>query len=202
MQTPGSRLRHIREKNRFSRSYFAKKYHLPEVTLKKWESDANILTKKGLKRCAAIFLQEGIILDQDWIMTGKESINQIKDAGTPYLTDENTGILHEADFFKKTYPDAAMLMVNDDTMEPTYKKGDYVGGRFRYGKIIETALREICIIKLPNDENILRRLFPGNKKDTYNLTCINPETSIQEPILFNVKIAAAAPAIWHRKPNP
>ena len=45
----------------------------------------------------------------------------------PLLAQENT-IQKEVDFFKTNNPNAIVIMVSDDTMEPVYSSGDFVGG--------------------------------------------------------------------------
>lgn len=224
--TPAERLKHVRELIRLSRTYIKQKYHLSEATLKVWENGTAPLTKKGLQRCINIYRKEGVVLSKEWIMTGeglppKYSVNVghyfagelqypqptekllVKDLDCPfpYLKDDNACMLREASFFKESYSDAVILMVTTDDMEPFYRIGDYVGGRFLYGQDIDKALKRNCIIRLKDGRNIFRRLFKSNVIGLYNLSCINPQASVEELIMFNIEIEAAAPVIWHRTPN-
>jgi hypothetical protein len=213
---------------RLGRDYIAKKYNIPATTLKAWENALTGITEKGLKRCIDVYRREGMLVSREWILYGtglsprisldmgkylasdlqypkrEESCkkSKIKDDGTLYTVDETTCILREATFFKEGYTNAIILAVTNDDMEPVYQIGDYVGGVFRYGKNINTAIKCDCIIRLTSGELLLRRLFK-NMDGQYNLACINPTPSSSNmPIMFNAKVECAAPIIWHRKPNP
>jgi len=226
MATPAERLKHVRELIRLSRPYIKEKYRLPEATLKVWENGKAPLTEKGLQRCINLYRKEGVVLSKEWIMTGEGlppniSINighyfssklqypqpterlmvRDLDKPLPYVKDDNACMLREASFFKESYSNAVILMVTNDDMEPAYRIGDYAGGRFRYGQDIDSALKRDCIVRLKDGRHILRRLFKSNIAGCYNLACINPQPSTEEPIMFNIEIEAAAPVIWHRMPN-
>lgn len=223
--TPADRLKYVRKLVRLSRPAIEEKYHLSAATLKAWENGQAPLTAKGIKRCIDIYRKEGVILNKEWIMTGeglspklsldmshyfaselqypaRDNKGLVKEENLlPYSKDDNAAILREADFFKKLYPDAIVLTVTNDDMEPVYQIGDYVGGRFRYGDDIATALKRNCIVRLKTGELLIRRIYKSNIGKYYNLACINPTCSAEEPILFNIDIECAAPIIWHRIPN-
>lgn len=227
--TPPERLKYLRAMLRLSRSYIEQKHHLSAATLKAWENGACRLTEKGLNRCISIYRQEGIMVNREWILDGvglsprlaidmgrylstelqyperhdQPRINDSDSLALPYnIDDDNSCILHEAGFFKDSYPDAIVLMVKTDDMEPVYQIGDYVGGRLRYGKDIDSIVKRDCIVRLKNGELILRRLFKSIKGNYYNLACINPLPTTATPIIFDADIESAAPVIWHRMPNP
>lgn len=222
--TPSERLKYIRLKTRLSRSEIQNKHKLSEATLKAWENGAAKITEKGLKRCINIYRKEGVVLSKEWVMTGegispKLSVDigkyfasdlqyplrneegKIQEQSTKYKKDDTTRMVREASYFKESYPSSVILMVTNDDMEPVYQIGDYVGGIFRYGENIKEALKRDCIIRLKTGEDMLRRLFEGNINKHYNLACINPLPTSEEPILFNIEIEAAAPIIWHRMPD-
>jgi transcriptional regulator with XRE-family HTH domain len=223
--TPAERLKYVRKLVRLSRPDVEEKYQLSAATLKAWENGQATLTAKGIKRCIDIYRKEGVILNREWIMTGeglspklsldisryfaselqyplRDNKGMIKDSDLlPYSKDDNACILREAAFFKESYPDAVILTVTNDDMEPVYQIGDYVGGRFRYGKDIATTLKRNCIVRLKTGEDIIRRIFKSNSGKYYNLACINPVCGSEKPILFNVDVECVAPVIWHRIPN-
>jgi hypothetical protein len=226
--TVANRLKYVREIMRLSRGYLQDKYHMPATTLKSWENGLSRLTDKGIKRCIEIYRKEGMLINRDWLLSGKglsprvsldmgkylasdllyvrhnhPSINvpQIGEEAKTYETDENKCILREAAFFKESYKNAVVLMVNNNDMEPVYHTGDYVGGRFLYGKDIKIGVKRDCIVRLKNGELLLRRLFK-NGSGNYNLACVNPSPNSVSPIMFDVDIESVAPVIWHRIPNP
>lgn len=124
-----------------------------------------------------------------------------RDQLRPYLQSEEMCMVQEASFFKELYPDAVVLIVSDDDMLPKYRAGDYVGGRFRYGKDIEAAVNRDCIVRLPDGTDMLRHVVRSRAGAGYNLVSTNPHTTSREPVLFNVNVVAVAPVIWHRMPN-
>lgn len=226
--TPAERLKYIREIMRLSRSYLEDKYRLSAATLKAWENGSSRLTEKGLKRCIDVYHQEGILVAREWLLNGSglsprvsldmgkylaselsyprhdnpDAELQIKEGvAKVYEADENKCILREAAFFKESYSNAVVLMVTNNDMEPVYQVGDYVGGRFRYGKDVDIGVKRDCIIRLKNGELLLRRLFK-NGGGHYNLACVNPAPKSVNPIMFNVDIECVAPVVWHRIPNP
>lgn len=226
--TVADRLKYVREIMRLSRGYLEDKYHMPATTLKSWENGLSQLTEKGIKRCIDMYHQEGMLISRDWLLSGNglsprvsldmgkylasellyvrhnhPSINvpQIGEDAKPYEDDENKSILREAAFFKESYKNAVVLMVSSDDMEPVYQAGDYVGGRFLYGKNIDIGVKRDCIVRLKNGELLLRRLFK-NGSGHYNLACINPSPRSSSPIMFDVELECVAPVIWHRIPNP
>lgn len=229
VNTPAERLKYVREIMRLSRSYLEDKYHLSAATLKAWENGSSRLTEKGLRRCIDIYHQEGLLVTRDWLLTGSGlsprvsldmgkylaselsyprhnnpdmGVQQIKEKeAKAYEIDENKCILREAAFFKESYVNAIVLMVTNNDMEPVYQVGDYVGGKFRYGKDIDVAVKRDCIVRLKTGDLLLRRLFK-NGGGHYNLACINPAPKSANPIMFNVEIECVAPVIWHRIPNP
>jgi hypothetical protein len=224
---PCERLLYVRNLLRLSRRYIEEQYKLPEATLKAWESNKARLTEKGLNRCIDIYRKEGVLVSSEWINNGKglsprisvdmgkylasdlqypehgkSTSLQINDSGeNSYLVDDSKAILREATFFKESTQNSVVLMITDNDMNPVYQIGDYVGGIFRYGKDIDSALKRDCIIRMKDGNLVVRRLFKSKNSNLYNLACINPATESENPILFAVEIESAAPIIWHRIPN-
>lgn len=207
LNTPGKRLKHIRSILRLSRSYLHEKCGLPEVTLKSWENGTTKLTRSGATRCVELYRAEGLIVSEDWIMDGigldpkkTATISQyfaiptIKEVS---LEDDEIAMIRDANVFKENYQNAVVMIISNDDMRPRYWPGDYIGGRMRRGDAIETAINKDCIVYLKNGERFFRRLIK-NSLGKYNLTCLNPNESTAEPVLYNVDIDSVAPVIWHR----
>lgn len=205
---PGERLKYLRSLLRITRAYLQEKYALPEVTLKSWENGKSKLTRSGAKRCVEIYLNEGMIVSEDWIMEGiglnpTTSINVSHYFAMPTdkdlpTEDDEICMFRDANNFKENYPGAVVMIVSNDDMRPFYKPGDYVGGKMRFGGDIETAINKDCIIHLKNGERFFRRLIKCHTKG-FNLTCLNPSETTSEPVLYHVDIEGAAPIIWHRR---
>lgn len=205
--TPGQRLKYMRGLLRVSRSYLQNKYELPEVTLKAWENCTTKLSRNGAARCVTIYRSEGIIVSEDWLMDGigldpKVSVTVGNYFSIPTrkdlpLEDDEIAMIRDANVFKENNIQAVVMIVSNGDMRPFYCPGDYIGGKMRYGNAIETAINKDCIIHLNGGERLFRRLIK-NTVGRYNLTCLNPNETTTEPVLYNVEIDSVAPVIWHR----
>ncbi|EKD71855.1 MAG: hypothetical protein ACD_46C00083G0005 [uncultured bacterium] len=207
LSRPGNRLRHLRALLHVSRAFLEDTYGIPEVTLKSWENGTAKLTSVGAKRCVAVYRAEGLIVSENWILSGTGldpiaavTLNQyFSEPIKKNISAENDEIcmIQDANVFKKSYPNAVVLIVSGDEMRPFYKPGDYIGGKMRYAKDIKNAINKDCIIHLKDGSHFFRRLIKNNDGG-FNLTCLNPNENTLEPVMFNVKIEGAAPIIWHR----
>lgn len=207
LTTPGERLKYVRALLRVSRAYLQEKYGLPEVTLKSWENCTTKLTQSGAERCVEVYRAESLIVSKDWIMEGigldpKETVTVSHYFATPTnkelpVKDDEISMIRDADAFKFNNHNAVVMIVSNDDMRPFYWPGDYIGGKMRYGNDIESAVNKDCIVHLKNGECFFKRLIKNNAVE-YNLTCLNPNESTSEPVLYNVQIDGVAPIIWHR----
>ena len=208
LSTRGKRLKHIRALLRVSRSYLQEKYSLPEVTLKSWENGTTKLTEAGAGRCIEMYRNEGLIVSEDWILEGVGLDPKITANVSHYfathsnknipLDDDEVAMVRDANIFKESYPNAVIMIVSNDDMRPYYWPGDYIGGKMRYGlDNIESLINKDCIVYLKNGERFFRRLI-RNSVGGFNLSCLNPNETTSEPVLYNVEIEGAAPVIWRR----
>lgn len=207
LDTPGDRLKCIRSSLHVSRAYLQDKYGLAEATLKSWENGTTRFKPAAAARCAEIYRKEGCIVSEDWIMQGiglapKSIVTISRYFATPTETelpfeDDEIAMIRDANTFKESYTNAVVMVVSNDDMRPFYRPGDYIGGKMRYGNDIETLVDKDCIISLKNGERFFRRLIKNNTGQ-YNITCLNPNETTSEPVLYNVEIEGAAPIIWHR----
>lgn len=207
LNMPGDRLKYIRSLLRVSRAYLQEKYGIPEVTLKSWENNTTKLTKAGAERCVEVYRSEGMIVSEDWILEGvgidpKTAVSVGHYFAMPTnkdlpLEDDEVAMIKDANLFKESHPNAVIMIVSNDDMRPFFKPGDYIGGKMRYGDDLSEAINKDCIVYLKNGEKFFRR-FIKNSSDNYNLTCLNPNETTSEPVLYNVDVESAAPVIWHR----
>jgi DNA-binding transcriptional regulator YiaG len=216
MKTPGQRLKYVREKLlKLSRSEIGEKHGLSKDTLAAWENEKIQISEKGLERCIKIFSAENLIVSREWLLIGKGldpsfSFDLSRYFGLPAETeskeeveDDSTCIIKEINFFRSSSKNAVTGILSTDDMLPLYARGDYVGGKLRYGKEISECIGKDCIVHTKGGEIYIRRLLKSPNGKGYNLACINPSWhGSSEPVLFNVDIESAAPIIWHRRLNP
>ena len=175
-------------------------------TLQSWELGRNPLTEKAASKLVEIFHTTGVSCSAQWLLEGSgKSPSLLGSEFTPYpainkdiaplFSQENT-IQKEIEFFKTNNPNAIVIMVSDDTMEPTYSKGDFVGGiQYMNASDIDECVGHDCVIEI-SDGIFFRRLM--KRKNGYALVCLNAQTEIEDPVIFSKKILAATPIIWHR----
>ena len=208
LATPADRLKYLRALLRLSRAYIEEKYAIPEVTLKSWENATAKLTLNGLRRCVEAYKSEGLLVGEDWILSGTgldptASLSVSHYFAKPTnkdlpIEDDEICMLRDANEFKEKYPNAVIMMVSSDEMRPFYKPGDCVGGKMRFNKeAIFSLAGKDCIVYLKNGSHYFRRLVK-DLHGRFNLTCLNPDENTAEPVLYHVDIEGAAPVIWHR----
>jgi len=202
----GRRIKMTRTLAGISRKDLEEKYGISMHTLQSWELGRNPLTEKAASKLVEIFHSTGISCSRQWLLEGVgKSPALLESEFSPYpttdkdiaplLAQENT-IQKEVDFFKTNNPNAVVIMVSDDTMEPSYSHGDFVGGiRYIIPQKINECVGHDCIIEI-SDGIFFRRLL--QRKNGYALVCLNAQTETDEPVIFAKSILAATPIIWHR----
>lgn len=202
----GRRIKTARSLAGISRKDLESKYGISMHTLQSWELGRNPITEKAASKLVEIFHSTGVSCSAQWLLSGSgKSPSLLGSEFAPYpalnkhisslLTQENA-IQKEIEFFKTNNPNAMVVMVSDDTMEPTYNKGDFVGGiQYLNASDIEECVGHDCIVEI-SEGIYFRRLM--KRQNGYALVCLNPQTTIEDPVLFSKKILSATPVIWHR----
>ena len=202
----GRRLKMARTLAGLSRKVLEDKYGISMHTLQAWELGRNPLTDKAASNLVEIFHSTGISCSMQWLLEGVgKSPALLESEFTPYppldkdiapLLDKENTIQKEIDFFRTHNPNAIVVMVSDDTMEPRYSQGDFVGGtQYIIPQKIEECVGQDCIIEI-TDGTFFRRLM--KRKNGYALVSLNPQTETEDPVIFAKHILAATPIIWHR----
>lgn len=202
----GRRLKTARSLAGITRKDLESKYGISMHTLQSWELGRNPLPEKAASKLVEVLHETGVICSTQWLLNGYgKSPSLVNTDFTPYPTNdkniapllqgENT-IQKEIDFFKSNNPNAVVIMVSDDTMEPTYSMGDFVGGiQYMTQSDIDKCSGSDCILET-SEGTFFRRLLI--RKNGYALVCLNAQTEIEEPVIFSKKILAVTPIIWHR----
>lgn len=175
-------------------------------TLQSWELGRNPLTEKAASKLVEILHSTGVSCSAQWLLEGSgKSPSLLASEFSPYsaitkdiaqLFTEENAIQKEIEFFKTNNPNAVVIMVSDDTMQPTYSIGDFVGGiQYLNTSDVDKCIGHDCIIEI-GDGIFFRRLL--KRKNGYALACLNAQTEIEEPVIFSKKILTATPIIWHR----
>lgn len=167
------------------------------------------LTKKSAQKIIDFAATRGVYSSIDWLMYGlgsgpKVVTNTENNTICDNLifvprTSEEHNISEELSLFYKHYSHAKNFIIEDDGMLPFYKVGDHVAGISQENKKINYLIGHDCILKTLDGMVLVRNLRKGKKQDIYTLFCINPETKVDYPIIYDVELAWAAKIIWHRQ---
>ena len=202
----GQRIKTARSLAGISRKDLENKFGISMHTLQSWELGRNPLTEKAAATLIEILHSSGVSCSSQWLLEGiGKSPTLLTSDFVPYPTfdkeiaplfAQETSIQKEIEFFKLNNPNAVVTMVSDDAMEPTYSKGDFIGGiQYMEASKIDKCSGHDCIVEI-GEGVYFRRLM--KRKDGYALACLNAQTEIDEPVVFTKKILAVTPIIWHR----
>lgn len=202
----GRRIKMARTLAGISRKDLDTKYGVNIHTLQSWELGRNTLTEKAASQLVEIFHGAGVICSTQWLLDGiGKTPALLGEAFTPYSTSDTalsplltveSIIQKEINFFETNNPNAHVVMVNDDGMEPRYTQGDFVGGiKYQLPPKIDGCMGRDCIVEIA-EGTFFRRLL--KRKNEYALACLNAQTTTEQPVIFSKKILAATPIIWHR----
>jgi len=214
LQARGRRLKSLRKMADLSRKAMTIKHEISASTIQAWEeAKSGGLTMKGAQRVISALKDEGVFCTLEWLLHGEGQ--------SPYVTQKaflgaretpseflNTVTLSDADViakelnvFRTLNHDVLDMLVYDDGMCPLYQPGDTIGGKRFQGENLANLIGRNCIIEIKTGEVLCRRLRKGKKPNHYDLQCIYLETTVGEPMRYDVEVLSASPIIWHRKPQ-
>lgn len=210
----GRRLKLLRSMTGLSRKALEQNYHISASTIQSWEdAKAGGLTEKGAKRVIQVFHKEGIQCTLNWLLHGLGPRPQpssrvfegegVEGEGSPAAIaapTEDRAIVNELLAFRQNNPkNPVEFVVADNGMSPFYTGGDYIAGKRRFSPNFDDVIGKDCIVETKENEIIFRRVRPGSKPGLFNLICLNLETDVKEPVLYDRTLISAAPVIWHRR---
>lgn len=210
----GERLRRARILAGVStRREFEEKHCISANTLQGWEQGKNPLSEKGARRVIEAFKKEGLLCSLEWLIHGhgmpprpyemvSAGLRKELHADSSFMDfnlREEQAIYKEIQLFRQQNMNSIVLSISDDSMEPYYSVGDYIGGCQITNDNIAGYLNSICIIELENNLILPRYLQAGKQPNCYTGSCTNPRTAATPLNLYNVKIISAAPILWHRR---
>lgn len=199
----------LRKMTHLSRQKFEKRFGVATSTLQHWEDPKkNGLTIKGAKRLIQLMQQANIYCTLEWLMHGVGSGPQALPASLPASpkrtsqvneTPEAEYIASELALFSQHYPEVINTIINDDAMEPRFTPGEYVAGIRRYRQAIGELIGQDCIVVTKDGELLVRKIKSMDTPGLYTLSCLNINTNVPRPILYQVELISAAPVIWTRR---
>lgn len=202
LKTPGERLRAIRAYCASSRHAFCSKMGLSESTLKSWENDVAILTKKGAKTLSGMFHALGIFCTQEWLLSGTTP-SPLRD-----IERFEPGSLEESQFIEKEFERLAnyykrslfLHRITNQHMAPFFKVGDFVGGIALSQSELPYYWDECVIASVENYGFMVRKLVKGSQPGVNNLEALNLPAHHPQHTLTDVTLNTIYRIVWHRSP--
>lgn len=202
----GQRIKRARMLAGLSRKDLEEKHGISSHTFQSWELGRNPLNKAKAANLVEILHQYDVSCSIDWLLEGVgkgPSVIENEFQNYPFLADtlgdliaSEQAIQKEVDFFKTNNPNAVVIVVSDDAMEPEYKMGDIVGGvKFINPDKKDQFIGHNCIVETA-EGIFFRRLIKS--EDKYLLVCNNNRTSVSDPVILANSILSIVPVIWHR----
>ncbi|NNM59208.1 MAG: helix-turn-helix transcriptional regulator [Legionellales bacterium] len=207
----GSRLKQLRLMAGFTRREFQNQFDISQNTMHAWENGRLPLTKKGATKVINAMLRIGVECSLSWLLNGigkkpffidnyqEQKISHLHhDEQSSLYIEDNFELLKELEFYKNTNPENTIFLINDDGMLPFYEIGDFVGGK-RKTVNFEKYSGQNCIIELPSNVTLVRKLKLNYNLSILNAFCSNIDTTEPEPILKNITPISITPIVWHRR---
>lgn len=209
----GSRLKQLRLMAGFTRREFQSQFGISQNTMHAWENGRLPLTKKGAIKVINAMMRVGVECSLSWLLNGIDKkpcfidtdqahkASFLHDEKNSLYIEDNFELLKELDFFKNAHPENTVFLINDDGMLPFYDIGDFVGGKRKVANF-EKYSGYNCIIELPKQVIVVRKLKFNYKLSILNAFCSNIDTTEPEPILKNITPISITPIVWHRRVLP
>lgn len=203
-----NRLRRLRNLANLSRKEICLDSGINLNTLIGWEvARHGGLTQPGARKFLKRIALEGIICSEEWLLHGTGAEPHIAPSISPFNPFTNPGadieiqqILSEIALFKKHHSNAVSMIINDESMTPLFKKGDFICGCIVAMEDIKNYLDMPSILLTASGQQMLRNITPGEKEGTFCFLANNLAAESQESlILKDITPIYIAPVIWHRK---
>ena len=203
-----NRLRRLRNLANLSRKEICQNSGINLNTLIGWEvARHGGLTQPGAQKFLKRIMLEGVMCSEEWLLHGigiephiVSPINRFNPFTHPGADIQIQQILSEIALFKKHHPNAVSIIIKDESMVPSFKKGDFICGCIVPLKDVKNYLGMPCILLTADGKQMLRNITIGEKEGTFCLLATNLVAVSQEPlILQDINPIYIAPVIWHRK---
>ncbi len=198
----------LRTMTTLSRRAFSERYGIAPGTLQHWENAVPGISIQGARRLIKALESGNIHCSLEWLMHGlgaaprlptPRQSGPLSQQGMLSDEEEAQAVAEELALFQEHYEDVIELVVADDGMLPCYQVGELVAGVRYYEEEINQLIEEDCIVFTKSGDLLLRQLRKSTIQAHYNLVCINPKTTVEKPILYEVELVSAAPVLWLRR---
>lgn len=202
----GMRLRRIRRMASITSDELAKKVGVSRQSFSAWENAKQSgLSVKGAEATIRILKEAGIYCNFDWLLygTGEEPYWLSEGISEQMVTTAYKNLYpedirsEEIKIFQQNYPNAVVMQVLHNAMNPIFREGDWIGGCWR--TVSPRLLNEVCIVE--SGDYLEVRLLKGRSVEGYHLQFMSYSSEAKEPFeLANQKVVKVAPVVrlWRK----
>ncbi|CDZ79389.1 hypothetical protein BN59_03707 [Legionella massiliensis] len=198
------RLKRLRNLTNLSRKEICEFCNLNLNTYKGWELGRfGGLPADGAEKIISHVIRLGVICTTDWLLYGKDPSPSLASTKSNLTDGDNIEVsslnLIEKEFtvFQSLLENALLERVDDDSVLPNFKEGDYLAGVKLYDQEISLAVNQLCIVQTIDGKKLIRYLKRGTSKDCYSLISTNPLSKSQDLAIINTRLLYAAPIYRH-----
>lgn len=198
------RLKRIRNLANLSRKEICDTNEININTYKGWElARFGGIPADGAEKVVKRLAKSGVICSTEWLLYGKTPIPYIVPDIISCLsvTEEKNSYLSivEQEFFvyQNKYKNAVLAQVMDDSLHPTFQKGDFLAGIKKHNEDIALTIGQICIVQTTEGQELIRHVKKGSSDELYTLVCTNYLSNIQDVAIYNVSLLYSAPISRH-----
>lgn len=202
----GLRLKKLRQMIGLTSEALAKKMGVSRVTMSVWE---NALYDRKFPEIYAphlikVLKEHGVDCEESWLLHGIGAPPLMTTAWSNQLTSKLTPSTEQTSHpeiqqFLSLHSNAVVMMVRDNTMEPFYHRGDWLGGYWQSSHDY-IAIGEGCIFETEQGLDV-RLAWEGQQKGLFDLVLANVSPNPQKPYkLSSIPLRRLAPIIrvWRK----
>lgn len=199
------RLKRLRNLANLSRKEICESSDININTYKGWElARFGGLPVDGAEKIINRVAEAGVICSTEWLLYGKSpspslapDVISLQKGVEDTNASKLTLVEREFSVYQDAFKNAVLEKVEDDSILPNVKKGDFLAGVMRYGEEIDLTVDQLCIIQTMDGKRLIRYVKKGYAKGFYSLICANPLSRSLDIAILNVKLLYAAPISRH-----
>jgi len=201
----GVRLKILRAMAGLKRLELAGLAGVSKTSLSYWENGkTRSISLRSMRKILKAIEHKGVFCNEEWLLTERgEPPKKISGSGQTTSIDSNIDILsssfeREINQFLSSCGNqdkAAIVRVENDSMNPQFEKGDILGGVFVSADTIDLTKEKFCIIKIHGKLDV-RRVRNGNTKGKFNLSYLSRDEHNASPFeISDISLEMLAPIV-------